>query len=87
MCDHVESDRLVVATHTPDIGRILIQEAAEPGRVFHQIASPVVVELETGVVLFSVVHRAGLSQLRVPVPADAERGENVNVRAKVQLQD
>ncbi len=55
-------------------------EGMELFGALHNITSPIVIVLETGVVPLAVLDRTCLSQLVIPIASDTERTENVKVR-------
>jgi hypothetical protein len=64
-----------------NVGALLLDEGVEAPGVFHVVAPPVVVELEAGEVVAPVIDVLEVDVF-VPVPADAERPENVDVRVE-----
>jgi hypothetical protein len=64
-----------------NVGALLLDEGVEAPGVLHIVAPPVIVELEAREVVAPVVDVLEFDVL-VPVPADAERPEDVDIRVE-----
>ncbi len=84
MSDDVKLDLLPFNTESffgflLNISGFCLDEPVQLLRAFHDIPAPVVIELKSGVVVFSVVDRPGLAQSLIPVSAHPQGLQNIVV--------
>ena len=69
-----------------DVGPFFQDELVQALRALHIVPSPVVIELEAGKVLIPVVDCPARAQELIPIPANAKRAEDMDLRAHLNWQ-